>query len=60
MDGFENVMLKRNYIVIPYQNDDYQEAVRELSRRKDIIVSELSKWIDCKPLNTLEVLEVFT
>jgi hypothetical protein len=57
--GSKNVMLKRNYIVIPYQNDDYQEAVRELSRRKDIIVSELSKWIDCKPLNTLEVLEVF-
>ena len=40
--GSKNVMLKRNYIVIPYQNDDYQEAVRELSRRKDIIVSELS------------------
>ncbi len=57
--GSKSVMLKRNYIVIPYQNDDYQEAVRELSRRKDIIVSELSKWIDCKPLNTLEVLEVF-
>lgn len=57
--GSKSVLLKRNYIVIPYQNDDYQEAVRELSRRKDIIVSELSKWIDCKPLNTLEVLEVF-
>ncbi len=57
--GSKSVLLKRNYIVIPYSNDNYDEAVRELYRRRDIVVSELSKWIDCKPLNTLEALEVF-
>lgn len=57
--GSKSVLLKRNYIVIPYKSEDYHEAVRELNRRKDIVVSELIKWIDCKPLNTLEALEVF-
>lgn len=57
--GSKSVLLKKNYVVIPYSNESYDEATKELYRRRDIIMSELSKWIECKPLNTLDVLEVF-
>jgi hypothetical protein len=57
--GSRNVLIKKNYIVIPYKNSDYNEAVRELYRRRDIIEAELSKWIDCRTLSTLEAAKVF-
>jgi len=56
--GAKNVMIKKSYIVIPYNNSDFNEAVRELYRRRDIVVAELSKWIECRTLSSLEAAEV--
>lgn len=57
--GSRNILVKKNYIIIPYQHSDRNEATKELYRRKDVVVGGLSKWIDCKVLNTLEAAKVF-
>lgn len=52
----------RRYIVVPFDSDNqvsFEEARRELMRRKEVIESNLRRYLSCKMLTTEELLDLF-
>lgn len=54
-----SVLVRRTFLVVTTERTpDRREAAAELSRKKDLLRAELSKWLDVRPLDTAETLDV--
>ncbi|MGB9812480.1 MAG: hypothetical protein ACPLRZ_11355 [Thermovenabulum sp.] len=58
LQSTKTILVRNNYIVLSCIASSYEEALRELTRRKEIIEMEVNKWLNCNMLNTPQVMEV--